>query len=139
MLDLADEWCQGRVVIVLEGGYDLNALGAYGDAQVVADSPAPREFRRDGARFVVRFEGVGGGLVARGDLKGFEVADAAGAWHAADAAIEGATVTVQAAGIPEPAGVRYAWLGFPEVTLFSKEGLPAAPFCHPAIDLAQTR
>ncbi len=28
VLDLADELCQGRVVIALEGGYDLNALGA---------------------------------------------------------------------------------------------------------------
>ncbi len=107
---------------------------AYGDREVVADSPAPREFRRDGARFVIRFEGVGGGLVARGDLKGFEVADAAGVWHPAEAAIAGDTVTVQAAGIPEPSGVRYAWLGFPEVTLFNKEGLPATPFKFPAAE-----
>lgn len=28
VLDLADELCQGRIVIALEGGYDLNALGA---------------------------------------------------------------------------------------------------------------
>jgi len=106
----------------------------YGDRDVVADSPVPREFRRDGGRFVVRFDGVGGGLVARGDLKGFEVSDAAGAWHPAEAAIAGDTVTVQAAGIPEPAGVRYAWLGYPEVTLFNREGLPASPFQFPAAE-----
>ncbi len=104
----------------------------YGDKTVVADSPAPREFRRDGARFVIQFDGVGGGIVARGDLKGFEVSDAAGVWHPATAAIAGDTVTVQAAGIPEPVGVRYAWLGYPEVTLFNREGLPAAPFRFPA-------
>jgi hypothetical protein len=31
--------------------------------------------------------------------------------------------------------VRYAWLGYPEATLFNREGLPATPFRHPAIGL----
>jgi sialate O-acetylesterase len=108
----------------------------YGDAEVVADGPLPREFRRDGARFIVRFAGVGGGLRAEGELQGFEIQDAAGAWHAAAASIAGDTVLVQAPGVAEPAGVRYAWAGFPPVTLFNAEGLPATPFCHPAVDLA---
>jgi sialate O-acetylesterase len=103
----------------------------YGDAEVVADSPVPRDFRRDGDAFLVAFDGVGGGLEARGDLVGFEVADAAGAWHPAEAVIRGDTLAVRAANVPEPAGVRYAWLGFPEVTLFNKEGLPASPFQFP--------
>lgn len=107
---------------------------AYGDREVVAGSPIPREFRRDGARFVVRFDGVGGGLAARGDLKGFEVADAAGVWHTADAVINGETLEIQAAGVPEPSGVRYAWLGYPAVTLFNREGLPATPFQFPAAE-----
>jgi acetoin utilization deacetylase AcuC-like enzyme/S-formylglutathione hydrolase FrmB len=34
VLDLADELCQGRVVIALEGGYDLNALGASAAATI---------------------------------------------------------------------------------------------------------
>jgi hypothetical protein len=34
-----------------------------------------------------------------------------------------------------PAGVRYAWQGFPPVALFTEEGLPATPFCHPPVDL----
>jgi acetoin utilization deacetylase AcuC-like enzyme/S-formylglutathione hydrolase FrmB len=34
VLDLADELCQGRVVIALEGGYDLNALGASATATI---------------------------------------------------------------------------------------------------------
>jgi len=111
----------------------------YGDQAVVADSPSAREFRRDGARFVVSFAGVGGGLVARGELKGFEVSDAAGVWHAAEAVIKGEMLEIQAAAVPEPVGVRYAWLGFPEVTLFNREGLPAAPFCHPAIELGKAK
>ncbi len=34
ILDLADELCQGRVVIALEGGYDLDALGASAAATI---------------------------------------------------------------------------------------------------------
>jgi sialate O-acetylesterase len=104
----------------------------YGDAEVLADSPVPRDFRREGDAFIVSFDGVGGGLKAREELKGFEVADAAGAWHPAEAVIRGDnTLAVRAAKVPEPAGVRYAWLGYPEVTLFNKEGLPASPFQFP--------
>jgi hypothetical protein len=84
---------------------------------------------------VVTFDGVGGGLVARGDLAGFEVSDAAGVWHAAEATIRGNTVEVRAASVPEPEGVRYAWAGYPEATLFNQAGLPARPFRHPTLDL----
>jgi len=109
---------------------------AYGDKQVVADGPLPRDFKREGERFVIRFDGLGGGLVAaEGGLKSFEIRDAAGAWHPALAEIKGDTVTVRAADVAEPSGVRYAWLGYPEVTLFNKEGLPATPFQHPPPDL----
>jgi hypothetical protein len=109
---------------------------AYGDKQVVADGPLPREFQPEGERFVIRFDGLGGGLVAtEGRLKSFEILDAAGAWHPALAEIKGDSVTVRAAGVPNPTGVRYAWLGFPEVTLFNKEGLPATPFQYPPADL----
>jgi sialate O-acetylesterase len=108
---------------------------AYGEREIVAGGPVPRGFdRRDGG-FCIHFDGVGGGLVARGELAGFEVADTAGIWHPATAAIAGDTVVVRAAAVPEPAGVRYAWLGYPEATLFNREGLPATPFRHPAIGL----
>jgi len=83
----------------------------------------------------VRFDGTGGGLVSRGDLAGFEIADTAGTWHPATARIEGDAVVVRAADVPKPAGVRYAWQGFPPVALFNTEGLPATPFCHPPVDL----
>ena len=108
---------------------------AYGDASVVADSPVPRSFRREGARFIVAFDGAAGGLVARGKPRGLEVCNEAGEWRTASAVIKGAELEVWADDVPEPAGVRYAWLGFPEVTLFNSQGLPASPFCHPASDL----
>jgi sialate O-acetylesterase len=110
---------------------------AYGKKDVVADGPVPREFARGAGGFTIRFDGVGSGLMSRGALAGFEVADAAGAWHPATALIEGDSIDVRAADVPEPTGVRYAWLGYPEATLFNREGLPATPFRHPAIGLEQ--
>jgi hypothetical protein len=32
-------------------------------------------------------------------------------------------------------GVRYAWRGFPEVTLYNSAGLPATPFMYPRPEL----
>ncbi len=107
----------------------------YGDRTVVADGPVAREFRREGAGFVVGFEGVGSGLVARGELAGFELCAADGTWHEATAGIRGTMVEVRAASVLKPTGVRYAWAGFPSATLFNQEGLPARPFRHPAVDL----
>jgi sialate O-acetylesterase len=107
----------------------------YGDQTVVADGPVAREFRREGAGFVIGFDGVGGGLAARGGLDGFEVRAADGTWHGATAVIRGTTVGVRAEKVKEPTGVRYAWAGFPEATLHNKEGLPARPFRHPATAL----
>jgi sialate O-acetylesterase len=113
---------------------------AYGDKQVIADGPLPREFRPEGGQFVIRFDGVGGGLMAaEGGLQGFEIRAAAGTWHPAVAEIKGDSVTVRAADVAEPVGVRYAWQGFPEVTLFNREGLPATPFQYPPPELQPPR
>jgi sialate O-acetylesterase len=82
---------------------------AYGAETVVADGPVPREFARRDGGFSIRFDGVGSGLVARGELAGFEVADAAGVWHPATAAITGDTLDVRAADVPDATGVRSGW------------------------------
>jgi len=44
-LDLADELCQGRVVVTLEGGYDLCALGASAAATVAELEARSRQAR----------------------------------------------------------------------------------------------
>ena len=33
--------------------------------------------------------------------------------------------------------MRYAWAGYPEATLYNKEGLPARPFRYPAVELKE--
>ena len=68
-----------------------------------------------------------------GTLNGFEVADKAGAWHAAKAVIQGKGVVVRSDAVKEPVALRYAC--HPQATkdrpwnLYNKAGLPASPFC----------
>ena len=77
----------------------------------------------------LNFTHADGGLVARGDaLKGFAVAgtDAKFVW--ADAKIDGNTVLVSSAEVPQPTAVRYGWASNPIGNLYNQEGLPASPF-----------
>lgn len=99
----------------------------------IADSgPKATELAREpehGLR--VRFADLHGGLVAKGGgpLGGFEVAGEEGKFVVAEAVIDGETVVVRAAGVTEPAMVRYAWAAWAEnANLINAAGLPAAPF-----------
>ena len=93
----------------------------------------------------VAFDHTGGGLMIgkpgvgkvtelkEGTLNGFEMANKAGAWHAAKAVIQGKNVVVRSNAVKRPAAVRYAC--HPQTTkdlpwnLYNMEGLPASPFC----------
>lgn len=100
------------------------------DQQDVTDSgPLFSGMQIKGGQAVVSFTHTGGGLVAKGGtLKGFAIAGDDGHFVWADAKIDGDKVIVQSAQVPSPAAVRYAWADFPDCDLFSKAGLPAAPF-----------
>ncbi len=119
---------------------------------VVWSGPRFADLVREGAKLRLRFQHVDGGLVARalpatyrprsneattrplprhspaGELEGFAVGGADGRWCWATARIDGDTVLVHAAEIPEPTAVRYAWSDFPVCNLYNGAGLPAAPF-----------
>jgi sialate O-acetylesterase len=84
----------------------------------------------EGNRLRLWFEHTGGGLQARGggELTGFTIAGADGKFVPAQAKIEGKTVLVSSADVPEPAAVRYAWADDPVCNLINQEGLPASPF-----------
>jgi sialate O-acetylesterase len=94
----------------------------------VYSGPLFQSAERDGAAVRVKFDSVGGGLVAEKELGSFELAGGDGVFKPATAKIEGDTVIVQSEAVVEPQAVRYAWANAPVATLFNKEGLPASPF-----------
>ena len=79
----------------------------------------------------LRFDHVGNGLVSRdgGPLSHFVIAGLDKRFHAAEAVIEGRTILVRSADVPEPVAARYAWADNPEgCNLFNQDGYPASPF-----------
>lgn len=118
--------------------------------RLVTTGPRYESFRIAGPSIVVHFTDVAGGLrvIPSGDfagdrygsrgekvekaesgvLSGFQIAGPDRVWHWADARIEGDTVVVSSADVPQPVAVRYAWSANPVCNLFNAEGLPAWPF-----------
>jgi len=107
----------------------LDALDlAYGK-NVPCQGPTYRSVTREGGALRVLFDHCDGGLTSRGAQPGeFSVAGADRQWHWAEAKIEGDSVVVSAAGVPDPVAVRYAWQSNPQATLYNGAGLPAVPF-----------
>lgn len=64
-------------------------------------------------------------------VRGFEVADDSGHFHAADGTIDGICVVVRSPLVPHPTRVRYAWRSFTDANLFNAAGLPASTFIWP--------
>ena len=84
----------------------------------------------EGAKLIVRFKGLGSGLrAAQGKpLAGFTISGDDRRFFPAEAEIVGDTVVLHSPQVASPVAARYAWAGFPQVGLFSTEGLPAGPF-----------
>lgn len=106
----------------------------YGDRTVVYSGPAYSKMHVEqpkGDRIRLSFQHVHGGLTLRaGDKKltGFAIAGADKKFVWADAVIDGDTVIVSAADVPQPKHVRYSWAWNPIGNLYNKDGLPAIPF-----------
>ncbi len=118
---------------VAERLFRLARKHVYGDENVVAESPVPESVRPSDVGLRITFRNVGEGLKVRGEaLKGFEVAGADGKFVEAKAEIVAPdAVAVSAASVENPQAVRYAWRGYPPVTLYNSAGLPTSPFRHP--------
>lgn len=105
---------------------------AYGE-QVPYASPLFREVTREvigDGRYSMRvwFDHAEG-LSYRGKAGGgFEVAGPDGRFQPADAHVQGETVVVTSPLVPNPAFVRYGWMGVVESTLYNAQGLPASTF-----------
>lgn len=102
--------------------------GTYG-RDVVASGPTFAAVEKLSGALRIRFAHADGGLVVHGGkLAEFAVAGADRKWRWAEAKIEGDTVVVSSAEVPEPVAVRYAWQANPAASLFNGAGLPAGPF-----------
>jgi len=64
----------------------------------------------------------------KSQLEGFAICGKDRKWKWADARIDGETVIVESAEVPEPIAVRYAWADNPTCNLYNSEDLPVAPF-----------
>jgi sialate O-acetylesterase len=118
-----------------KSGYGVRAatvaLGAVYGRPVEYYGPLYASHAVEGGTIRVKFTHVGQGLAFRnGDkLQGFAVAGADKVFQWADAVIDGDSVVVSSAKVPQPVNVRYAWAGKRTwANLFNKDGLPAIPF-----------
>jgi sialate O-acetylesterase len=101
---------------------------AYGE-KLEFSGPVYESLKIEGAKAVLKFTHLGGGLVAKeGELKGFTVAGADKNFHPAQAKIVDETVVVTSPEVPQPVAVRYGWANVPEGNLFNRAELPATPF-----------
>jgi sialate O-acetylesterase len=107
----------------------LGALSICYGLQVECWGPIYWGMERQGKEIRIRFDHLGGGLVAKGErLTGFAIAGRDGKFVWADARIDGDTVVVSSPKVERPKAVRYGWGNNPACNLYNKAGLPAVPF-----------
>lgn len=107
------------------------ALGFVYGRDVEIYGPVYDSHQVEGKAIRVRFKHIGQGLALRhGEkLQGFEITGGDGAYHWADARIDGQTVIVSSPNVAKPTAVRYAWSrSHPWANLFNQAGLPALAF-----------
>ena len=101
---------------------------AYGE-KIEYSGPRFTSATPTGAKIIVHFDHLGGGLVAKdGALRGFTISGDGKTFVPAEAVIAGDTVEVRATSVASPVAVRYGWANVPDVNLFNTAGLPASPF-----------
>ena len=115
--------------------------------QTTYTGPTYKSLKVEGNKLRVTFDNIGSGLIIgtppetyfaaqkvrppapdTSKLLGFAIAGADNKYVWADAAIDGDSVVLSSAAVPQPVSVRYAWADNPACNLYNKEGLPAAPF-----------
>ena len=78
---------------------------------------------------MLSFDHAGDGFELKGEkAAGFEVAGKDKKYHPADAWFKEDKIFVRSAEVAEPVYLRYNWTNYGEVTVFSKNGIPLAPF-----------
>lgn len=107
----------------------LCALAQHYNEEVVYQGPTYKSMEHMPGALKLQFDHTDGGLVAKGGSLGeFSLAGADHKWHWADARIDGDSVIVSSAEVPDPVAARYAWQSYPVANLYNGAGLPAVPF-----------
>ena len=114
----------------MEVGRRLALVAEASDYHMKVESSGPvyKSMRVEGGAVRISFEHAKGLQSVGGTLKGFIIAGADHKWTWADAKIDGNSVIVSAASVPNPVAVRYSWASFSDSNLANGEGLPAFPF-----------
>ena len=101
----------------------------YGKPVSARSGPLPAGNEVRGAEIVCRFTEAEG-LRDRdgGEIDGFVIAGPERQWRTAKARIDGTSVVVSAADVPQPTAARYGWAANPKCDLVNAAGLPASPF-----------
>jgi sialate O-acetylesterase len=106
----------------------LWALGSVYDKPVAVSGPRFSGSEISGSNVTLNFTHTDGGLVFKGEPKGFVVAGEDKQWHEAAAKIDGDKIVISSPEVTKPVAARYAWAAMPPVTLWNGAGLPASPF-----------
>jgi sialate O-acetylesterase len=114
----------------------------YGKKDLVYSGPMYKSFKVNGAKLILSFDHVGGGLmvgkkvglaptakVADGVLKGFAIQGADKKWYWADAKIADGTVILSNENVTKPIAARFAFTtNTAHCNFYNAEGLPGVPF-----------
>jgi sialate O-acetylesterase len=104
---------------------------AYGNKNVLYQSPMYKSATTDGNKIIISFTGIGTGLTTSDgeELSEFAIAGEDKKFVWGKATIQGDKIIVWNDAITNPKYVRYAWADHPvNPNLINKEGLPAMPF-----------
>lgn len=102
----------------------------YGRSDIDPNGPLYTSHAIEGGAIRVKFEHAKNGLASRDGkpLTTFEIAGRDGIFQPAEAKIEGDSLLVSAAKVPQPRRVRFAWSKLAIPNLMNKDGLTACAF-----------
>tara|TARA_R110002111_G_scaffold192036_5_gene258358 strand:- start:943 stop:2829 length:1887 start_codon:yes stop_codon:yes gene_type:complete len=95
---------------------------------IVPSGPLFKSLKVVEQKMILDFDYTGSGLMAKGDLLGFEIAGTDKNYVYANAKIVDNKIELSASAISKPMYVRYGWKNKAVPSLFNIEGLPASSF-----------
>lgn len=102
----------------------------YGHKEIDPNGPLYAGYAIEGAAIRAKFDHSGSGLASRDGkpLSHFEIAGKDGVFHPAEAKIDGSSILISSAAVPEPRRARFAWSKLAIHNLMNNEGLQATAF-----------